>query len=122
MVAKKKKKEKSSFFSILFIVFLLLVVSFLAVTNWRISRKRAELVSRIDQIKENINDLEEKKKDLQENLSKAGSQEFIEEKAREDLGFKKPNEDMIVITKEFEEEKEEEKKNKEWWEKLKFWE
>ncbi len=123
MVAKKRKKEKSNLFSVLFLLlFFLLIAVFLGITNWRLSKKRSELNSRITEIKENIKHSEDKKGILEENLSKAGSQQFIEEKAREDLGFKKPNEDMIVITREEEEkETEEEKEKKEWWEKLKFW-
>ena len=114
--------KKSYFFSILFLLFFFLIVFFLGITNWRLSKKRAELNSRIGEIEENIKSLEGKKSLLEENISEAGSQEFIEKKAREDLGFKKPDEDMIVITREEgDKETKEEKEKKEWWEKLQFW-
>jgi len=125
MVTKFKKNKKSQsplVFLIFFILFLLLIIGFLAVTNLKISKKRAELASRIEKIKERIKSLEGKKIQLEGEISKAGSEEFIERKAREELGFKKPNEDMIVISKEKEEkETEEEQEKKNWWEKLKFW-
>jgi len=120
---KNKKSQSSLVFLIFFILFFLLIICFLTVTNLKLSRKRAELASKIEKIKERIKILEEKKIQLEGDISKAGSEEFIERKAREELGFKKPNEDMIVITKEKKEkETEEEQEKKNWLEKLKFWE
>jgi len=125
MVAKFKKnrKRKSSrniFFSILLGVLLLLFIGFLVVTNLKISRRRAELTAKIAVLKEKIQILEQKKEELKENISQAGSEEYLERVAREELGLKASGEEVVVITKEDGgEEKELEEEKKSWWEKIK---
>lgn len=129
MVAKFKKigkarPRKNIFFPILLGVVLLLVIGFFVVTNIRISQRRAKLTARIESLKKEIQILEEKKTQLQEKISQAGSKEYLEKVAREQLGLKAPGEEVVVVTKEQEKEKEtaEEKSfwsPQGWWEWLK---
>jgi len=125
MVAKfrKKRKRKSSrniFFSILLGVLLLLFIGFLVVTNLKISRRRAELTAKIAVLKEEIQILEQKKEELKENISQAGSEEYLERVAREELGLKASGEEVVVIIRAEEGDKEgAEGEKKGWWEKIK---
>jgi len=130
MVAKFKKNKKGSsrrdiFFSVLLGVSLLLVIGFLISTNLKISERRKKLASRIENLKKEIQILEERNKELKEKVLRAGSKDYLEKVAREQLGFKAPGEEVVVITKEEEKEEKEtekEEENRNWWEKLKFWE
>jgi len=121
MVAKfrKKRKRKSSrniFFSILLGVLLLLFIGFLVVTNLKISRRRAELTAKIAVLKEEIQILEQKKEELKENISQAGSEEYLERVAREELGLKASGEEVVVIIRAEEGDKEgAEGEKKGWW-------
>jgi len=97
-----------------------LVIGFLIVTNIKINRQRTELTDRIATLKQEIGILEGKREELKEKISQAGSEEYLEEVARDQLDMKAPGEEVIVITKGDEEDKEEEEKEKRgWWEWIK---
>lgn len=124
MVTKfKKKKKKSSrkniFFSILLGISLLLIIGFLINTNLKIRQRRAKLLARIEALKQEIQILEEKNKELKENVSQAGTEEYLERVAREELGLKAPGEEVVVISEEIEKEEEIEEEKKTWWEWIK---
>jgi len=55
-------------------------------------------------LQEQIRDLEQKKKNLQANISYQESEEYIEEVAREDLNLKSPGEQGVAFIEEEEEE------------------
>ncbi len=117
---KKRNPGKDIFFSILLGVLLVLVIGFLIVTNIKINRQRTELTDRIATLKQEIGILEGKREELKEKISQAGSEEYLEKVARDQLDMKAPGEEVIVITKGDEEEKEEEEKEKRgWWEWIK---
>ena len=116
MIAKNKKnrnkKKYDLFFLILFSLLILLVLGFLIYTNINIGQRRAELVERINVLRSEIQFLEQENQRLQKEIIRAGGQDFLEEKAREELGLKKPGEEVVVITpieKEVEEPVEKEK-------------
>jgi len=126
MVAKFKKIKKGSsgqniFFSVLIGVLFLFLIGFLIFTNLKINRKRVQFISQIESIQKEIQILEQKKAELQEKIAQAGSKDYLEKVAREQLGLKKPGEGVIVITKE-DEEKREEEEEKSLWDWFKFWE
>ena len=82
--------------------------------------------ARIESLRKEIQILEEKNKELKEEISQSGSEEYLEKVAREQLGLKAPGEEVIVINKEEKEEQPEIKQNeknfwnpKSWWEWLK---
>ncbi len=117
---KKRNPRKNIFFSIFLGVLLVLVIGFLITTNIKISRRRAELTNRIVTLKQEIGILEGKREELKEKISQAGSEEYLEKVARDQLDMKAPGEEVVVITREDEEEKEEEEKEKRgWWEWIK---
>ncbi len=97
----------------------MLVIGFLVTTNIKISRRRAELTNRIETLKQEIGILEGKKEELKEKISQAGSEEYLEKVARDQLDMKAPGEEVVVVTKEEEEKEEEEKEKRGWWEWIK---
>ena len=118
----KSKKHKETLFSIFIILLFVGLIVFLIVSNVRVNKKRAQYISRIESIKEEIRILEEKNRELEEKNSNAGSEEHLEQVAREQLGMKSPGEEVVVITKEEDKgnvEETKEKKNywnpKNWW-------
>ena len=116
---KKRNSKRDIFFSIFLGVLLVLVIGFLINTNMKISRRRAELTNRITTLKQEIGILEEKREELKEKVSQAGSEEYLEEVARDQLDMKAPGEEVVVVTKKEEEKEEEEKEKRGWWEWIK---
>lgn len=98
----------------------MLVMGFLIITNLKIYQRRAQLTARIAGLEEEINILEQKNQELEENISQAGGEEYLEKVAREQLGLKAPGEEVVVITGEKEKENEEiEEQERTWREKIK---
>lgn len=111
----KKVSHRHNIFSLILIgIALLLIIGFLAVTNLKISQRRAKFVARIEALKKEIAILEQKNKELKEGISQAGSQEYLEKVAREQLDLKAPGEEVVVVTKEKKEEKAVEKEKNFW--------
>ena len=100
MIAKKNKKRKrfseNLIYSVLIIMFFVGVVVFLVVSNIRISKKRAEMATRIDSLKTEIQDLAEKNQQLKLGLSQSEQEAYWEEKIREQ-GYQKPGEEVTVV-------------------------
>ena len=97
----------------------MLVIGFLITTNIKISRRRAELTNRIETLKQEIGILEGKKEELKEKISQAGSEEYLEEVARDQLDMKAPGEEVVVVTKKEEKKEDEDQENRGWWEWIK---
>ena len=72
------------------------VAGFLAVSNWRIYQDRQVMQANIDQLHEQIQILEERRKVLQAGLNAAQGDDFKEERLR-DQGYKKPGEEVIAV-------------------------
>jgi len=98
----------------------LALIVFLSITNWKINQRRSELRTMLDQLKAQVQALEEKNKQLKENISYVQSQDYLEQVAREQLDMKKPGEEVVVIQKE-EQESKETKEKKTWWDIIKSW-
>ena len=99
MVAKKTEKGNNFqkiVLSILIGAFLLGTVSFFVVSNLRISQRRAELIGKIDFLKQEIEALEEKNNQLEAGIGQTGSDTYWEERIREQ-GYKKPGEESVVV-------------------------
>ena len=127
MIAKfrKNKKRRTGFAPGLIFLFFIGVIAlsaivFFSYTNWKIYQKRAELKARISLLQQEIILLEQNNKELEEKKDQAGSPDFLEEVARDDLGLKRPGEEVVVIqTEENSEEEEIIESKKSWWEKIK---
>lgn len=89
----KKELVISIFFALLFIG----LVGTLIGANLRINARRDEMIKRIDQLKTDIKTLEDKNKQLNNNLNQASASDRLEKVAREQLGLKKPGEEVVVI-------------------------
>jgi cell division protein FtsB len=106
MIAKKKKKRKyEKLISWFFIVLIMGILGFLFYSNYKINKKRAELLNQIENLEKEIWILEEQTFDLQAGISEADKESYWEEKAREQ-GFVREGEQPVVIVPSKEEEKE----------------
>ena len=95
---KKRKKGYSLFFPFLFSLLILLAVIFLIYTNINIGQHRAELTERINVLRKEIQILEEENQRLEEKITRVDQKDFLEERAREELGLKRPGEEVVVIS------------------------
>ena len=122
MVTKTKKIKKGNFYqNILFSIFLGIlffgVIGFLIISNFKINQKRGELTDRIESLKEEIQILEDKNKQLQAGILQTESESYWEEKVREQ-GYKKPGEEQVVVLPAKEENQTTTEKQKTFWEKI----
>ncbi len=96
-----------------------MVVAFLLHTNWKVYQRRIEFAAKIANLKQEIAFLEQRKKEFEEKKSQTKSKEYLEEVAREELGLKKPGEEVVVVQEEKPEQKKEIEEKKSWWERIK---
>ncbi len=101
MVAKFRRNRKRNiksgiFFSVLFGALLLIIIGFLVFTNIRINNRRTKLISQIEFLEKEIQVVEGKKQEMEAKISQAGSKEFLEKIARDQLDMKKPGEEVVV--------------------------
>jgi cell division protein FtsL len=73
------------------------VLIFLVFSNWKIDKKRAELNNQIDSLQKQIQTLEQKNTQLKEETNQNQSLDYQEKIARENLDYKKPGEDVVVV-------------------------
>jgi len=121
MITNKKKKIKTfkrKISSVLFFTIVILIIVFLISTNWKINKRRNDLIEKRDTLQAQIQELEEKNRQLKKQEIEAGSKDHLEEAAREQLDLKKPGEEVIIIQKEEEEENNVEEEQS-WWGKFK---
>lgn len=121
---KRAVSGRNIFFSVLLGILLIIVLGFLALTNIRIKQRREKLISRIENLKNEIQILEEKNKELKTKISQSETKEYLEKVAREQFGLKAPGEEVVVISKEKSEGEEgvELKKEKSFWDPRRWWE
>jgi cell division protein FtsB len=92
----------------------LAIFGFLLDANLRINKKRAEISSQISFLEKELRALEQKKQEYEFKISKAQTDEFWEEKLREQ-GYKKPGESVFVVIPPKEGTSSEPTKKKIWW-------
>jgi len=113
---------KSIMLSLFFIVLSAAVIFFLGSTNWKIYQKKASLQTRVAELKKEADFLEQKNNELNKNLSYAKSDDYLEMIARDQLGMKKPGEEVISIQKEETsslQDNSRKEEDKTWWDSLK---
>jgi cell division protein FtsL len=122
MITKRKKKKKSIqgiFFSVLVVFFVVSIAALLVVSNFKIRERRKELISQIETLKKEIQNLEEKNQEMKAGISESQTQDYLEKEAREKLGLKKPGEEVVAIKKiQSEEKPTEQKEEKSLWQKF----
>ena len=121
MITKSKKikrgRIKNIFFSVLFAFSIISIVAFFFYSNLRINQKRAEQLKKIEELRKEIQDVEQKNAELKSGISAAGTQDYWEEKAREQ-GYKKPGEEQVTIVPAAEKETQQTQTQKSFWQKV----
>lgn len=102
MIAKRKHFKKddsadSKLLPVILGVLFLAIVGFLIVSNYRINKKRTEMQNQIKSLQDQIKELEDKKANLQAGISIGESAAFLEREARDELGLKKPGEEVVAV-------------------------
>ncbi len=123
----KKNKKSSSKRNIVLPILLgllaLALIVFLADINIKMKNKRNGLVSQSEMLKNEILKLEEEKKEMENRIYRAESKEYLEEVARNQLGWQIPGEEVVVVTKDGQEKNEEEQnkeaERKSYWQEIK---
>ncbi|MBI2042587.1 MAG: septum formation initiator family protein [Candidatus Nealsonbacteria bacterium] len=101
MIAKYKKNQREDrqqlIFSISLGLALAVVVGFLVVSNFRINQKRDELDAQRDYLQRQLQILEEKRDQVQAQISEAAKEDYLETEARERFNLKKPGEEVVAV-------------------------
>lgn len=130
MVTKSRKIKRGAsrqtlIYSLVLLLLFSVAIGFLVYSNWRINKRRAELVSKIQHLQQEIQVAEKKNQELKSGISESLSPSYLEERARSDLGLKKPGEEVVVVLPPPEKEKETKKEERGIWrrilEKVKIW-
>lgn len=119
MITKIKRLRKSFFqnnFSLV-LVGILILAAFLVVTNIKIYQKRVKLISQKESLEKEIQILEKESELLKAKISQAGTKDYLEKVAREELGLKASGEKVIVVKEEEAEEEEIKEAEKSFWQK-----
>jgi len=100
---KRNKKAKNLVSIVIFIssgAVVLLIMVLLIVGNIRINEKRNELNAKVDLLKEQIQEFQEKEEFLKSQILEAGGEEWLEQKGRDFLDFQKEGEKTFIIKEE----------------------
>ena len=103
MITKKRKlkKRKRRFTNILISIFLaIFLIGFLYIlvsSNFKLRKRRAEIIKRIESIQKEIQRLEKENQAFQAKIFQKDTPEFLEKEARERFNLKKPGEEVVVI-------------------------
>ena len=130
MITKSRKiKRGASYQTVMYSIVLLLLLSvaigFLVYSNWRINKRRTELISKIQYLQQEIQISEKKNQELKSGILQSSNQSYLEEIARSNLGLKKPGEEVVVVLPPPEKEQKEATEENNFWQKIldriKFW-
>jgi cell division protein FtsB len=91
-----KESRESVFFSTFIGILAIITIAFMVVSNFKINQKRAELMEKSEELKRQIQILEERNEALQAGIVQAGNIDYWEEKLRE-RGYEKPEEETVVV-------------------------
>jgi len=93
----ERSSSKDKFTLIILGILFFAIIGFLAVSNFRINKKKIELQSQADSLKKEIQILEEKREQLRAGILEGESETFLEKEARDRLGLKKPGEEVVAV-------------------------
>lgn len=111
----KQEVRQSLIFSILLGLLILAIVAFLLVSNFKISKKRAELNEQREYLEQQLKLLEEKRNQLQSQISESVSEDYLETEARENFNLKKPGEEVVTVLPAEEKQQSKEVQEVKWW-------
>lgn len=107
----------SKFFYVFLGALVLIISGFLVDANFNINKKRSGLSAQISYLEKELQALEEKKAEYEMGLLQAETDEFWEEKLREQ-GYKKPGEEVFVVVPKEEVNEEKTETEKTFWQRL----
>lgn len=93
---KKKTSLGSRLAAALMGVIALAIIAFFGFSNWRIFNERQVMEAKIENLRRQVQILEEKRETLKAGLAAAQGEGFQEERLREQ-GYKKPGEEVIAV-------------------------
>lgn len=73
------------------------IMAFLFISNTKIYQKRTKLEARVNQLKQQIQDIQGKNDTLKAGISENNDENYLEKEAREKLNLKKPGEEVVVV-------------------------
>ena len=94
----KKRKEvfQTIFLSALFAVLIIGTIAYLVVSNLNIKHKRAELITQIEEIQKEIDNLEQKNQELEIGINKTEREDYQREKLYEQ-GYVEKGEHQVIV-------------------------
>jgi len=93
----EKRKLRKIIFSRKVLVLLAFVLTFLIFSTAKVYIKSRNAVSKNEEIKKEVADLEQRKSDLQKEISRLQSESGAEEEVRKKFNVQKPGENALVI-------------------------
>ena len=117
-IFKSNTPFKDKFTLIILGILFFAIIGFLAVSNFRINKKKIELQSQADSLKKEIQILEEKREQLRAGILEGESETFLEKEARDRLGLKKPGEEVVAVLPPKETQGTSTQENKTFWQKI----
>jgi cell division protein FtsB len=93
----EKRKLRKIIFSRKVLVLLAFVSAFLIFSTVKVYIKSRNAVSKNEEIKKEVADLEQRKSDLQKEISRLQSESGAEEEVRKKFNVQKPGEEVLVI-------------------------
>lgn len=95
--SRPKKSVNSFFHSYLFLLIVIIVAIMISFSYIRTYYRNYQIKNEIEQLQKQAKDLEVQKFNLLEKLDYVKSSDFVEQKAKTDLGMVKPGEKVIIV-------------------------
>jgi len=95
-----KEETETKIFSAILIFLFLSITGILFYSNYGVSKKRQQLLAKISSLKQEIEILQTRNTDLKQGVTDIGDDVYWEQRIREELGYKKPGETMVVMINE----------------------
>ena len=111
------RNKESLFFSVILTIIFFVVIGFLIVSNIKISQKKNALNARIEILRQEVLELQQKKHKLESQISQTDMESYLEEQARERFNLKKPGEEVVAFYKQESEERNQQEQ-KTFWQKV----
>ena len=96
---KKKRDPKRQILIAIGGIFILFIIVVLAIANVKMYQKTQKYFSQIDDLKNKIQESDDKKVSLNEGIKNSNNEAYIEKVAREELDLQKPGENVASFIK-----------------------
>ncbi len=92
----KKKRERDYIFIAIAALIFLVCCGFI-IADIKIYRKKQKYITQIENLQKQVEDARIKNENLKANIENMNSQQYVEDVAREELGFKKQGENVVAF-------------------------